>query len=367
MGVGWRQSWKIVSFLWVCAVFSPATAQTPPGEVYKHPERGYSLLIPADARVRHPGGNVDIAIDSDKGFGVILQSANVGANTSISEMAALLEATYLGPEKAWQSKIKQEITLISGLVAFDGYYAGKGARYRVIITRGQINTYTFIFRAREKFFAGFEAEFDQILQNFIPAPGDLPPAPKPVGKGAPEKNGDPSASTSDEGPAVRKFGEQRLGYSIEYDADWIFERPSHEAVMFSGPEGTDAFYATVSIQNVAPPDAETSVQAASMIMDDIRTQFEKEAVDVVFERSGPYIYRREDVFILGREFMVSYGDNERRFKQWSLILPRPEGRVAHIWTYRAPTESFARYLEVAQSMEKSWTITKREGEGDEAR
>ncbi len=339
----------------------PAAAQTPPGETFKHLERGYSLPIPADARARHPGGNVDIAIDSDKGFSVILQSADIRPGASISEMAARLEAAYLGPEKAWQNKLRQDITLLSGLVAFNGYYAGNAARYRVVITRGQINSYTFIFRAREKYFDNFEADFDKILQDFRPAPGDLPTPSAPMAKGdAPKKDG-----AAEDAPTIRKFGEWRLGYSIEYDADWIFERPSPEAVMFSGAEGTDAFFATVSIQNVAPPKADTSAQAASIIMDDIRVQFEKNAVDVVFEGNGPYIYRKDEVFILGREFTVSYSDNEHRFKQWSVVLPRPEGRVAHIWSYRAPIESFERHLGVARNMVQSWTIMDRKGEEDE--
>ncbi|MBT3358441.1 MAG: hypothetical protein HN403_02300 [Rhodospirillales bacterium] len=352
---------RAVSLALVFAAF-PVAAQTPPGETFEHPERRYSLPIPADARARHPGGNVDIAIDSDKGFGVILQSAAVRPGASISEMAATLEAAYLGPDKAWRSKVGQHITLLSGLVAFNGYYAGNGARYRVVITRGQINTYTFVFRAREKFFEGFEKDFDKILQDFKPAPGDMPSPPAQVSAEAPAQE---KPAAAEDGPAVRKFGEWRLGYSIEYDADWIFERPSPEAIMFSGPEGTEAFFATVSIQNVAPPNAETSAQAASMIMDDIRVQFEKDAVDVVFEGDGPYIYRKGDVFILGHEFSVSYSDNQRRFKQWSLVLPRSDGRVAHIWSYRAPIESFARHLQVARNMVQSWTIMDRKGEADE--
>ncbi|MBL6929205.1 MAG: hypothetical protein ISR44_08530 [Rhodospirillales bacterium] len=356
----WR-SLRAVSLVMVIAIL-PAGAQTPPGETFKHPERGYSLPIPADARTRHPGGNVDIAIDSDKGFGVILQSADARPGTSISEMAATLEAAYLGPEKAWRSKVRQDITLLSGLVAFNGYYDGNGARYRVVITRGQVNSYTFIFRAREKFFAGFEAEFDKILQEFQPAPADIPAPSAPTSPDSPAKS---ASGDSQDGPTVRKFGEWRLGYSIEYDIDWIFERPSPEAIMFSGAEGTDAYFATVSVQNVAPPKADTSAQAASMIMDDIRVQFEKEAADVVFEGEGPYIYRKDEVFILGREFTVSYSDNQRRFKQWSLVLPRPEGRVAYLWSYRAPIESFMRHLSLARTMVKSWTIMDRKGETDE--
>ena len=360
MNIVWRRL-GAVSLIVAFASFS-ATAQTPPEETYKHPERGYTLHIPVDARTRHPGGNVDIAIDSDKGFGVILQSADVRPGTSISEMAATLEAAYLGPEKAWSSKVRQDISLLSGLVSFNGYYAGNGARYRVVITRGQVNSYTFIFRAREKFFADFEVDFEKILQDFTPAPADIPAPSAPIGNNTAEI---PASDDSKPKPTVRKFGEWRLGYSIEYDVDWIFERPSPEAVMFSGAEGTDAFFATVSIQNVAPPKAETSAQAASMIMDDIRAQFEKGAAEVVFEGSGPYIYRRDDVFILGREFTVSYSDGQQRFKQWSVVLPRPEGRVAHIWSYRAPIAAFTRHLGIARNMVQSWTIMDRKGEDDE--
>lgn len=346
-----------LSFLIVCGLSAAAAAPTP-GQVYEHPSRKYTVTLPADARLREPGGSVDIAIDSDKGYGIILQSADIGPGTTISEMAATLEATYLGPDKPWTRKVKQEIGLVAGLVAFNGYYDGDGARYRVVITRGQVSSYTFIFRVREQFFEALEPEFDWILQAFHPAPGDVPPTPiapdkaRPV---APVAQGQAGAA-----PKVRRFAERRLGYAVEYDPDWILERPSGEAIMLGGPEGGDAFFATVSIQNVAPPQAETSVQAASMIMDQVRAQFDKQLKDVVFERQGPYIYKRDDVLLLGQELVVTYTQDGQPYRQWSLVVPRPEGKVAYLWSYRAPAAVFARFLPNAEAILKSWAISKNE-------
>lgn len=362
------------------AVAGGAAAQSPNGEIYTHPSRGYSVTIPDKAQIRHPEGNVDIAIDSDKGFGVILQSADAGPNTSISELAAILEAAYLGPDKAWERKVGQEISLVSGLVAFNGYYEGGGASYRVVITRGQDSTYTFVFRSRTDAFNDLATDFDEILLNFRPSPGDLPAAPAPA---ISQKTTSPESANREEesetaalpqaqhpvetGPAIPKFNEPSLGYSVEFDPGWILERPSSDAVMFSGPEGTDSFYATVSIQNVAPPSAETAVQAASLIMDEIRAQFEKDASGVVFEREAPYVFRKDDVLLLGREFVVDYVLNDERFRQWTVVVPRPEGRVAYIWSYRAPSRSFQQYLPVARDMLSSWAITKRANDENASR
>ncbi len=377
-------------------------AEVPPSapKIYTHPTLGYSVAIPGDAKVRIPkdGGNVDIAIDSGKGFGVILQSAPAGPETSISELAAMLEAAYLGPDKAWRQKVGQEVSLVSGLVSFNGYYEGGEASYRVVITRGQANTYTFVFRARTSAFSDLSPDFDTILEGFRPAPDDLPPeapaavaeaeaatetetpsAPEPVLAAPPEVQSkkektlpepspvatapapkpDVAVAPVPAPPTVHSFDERRLGYSLEYDLDWVMERPSENSVMFSGPEGTDAFFATVSIQNVAPPSAESAVQSASLVMDEIRNQFKKDAQGATFEREGPYVFRKEDIFLLGREFMVDYVLNNERFRQWTIIVPRPEGRVTYIWSYRAPRGDFRRFLPMAERILSSWKIFKK--------
>jgi len=361
MGSARLQAWAASLLVLACAAVPAARAEPTAGQTFEHPSRHYTVTIPADARIREPGGTVDIAIDSDKGYGVILQSADIGPGASISEMAATLEAAYLGPDKAWNRKVRQEVTLVAGLVSYNGHYEGEGgASYRVVITRGQINSYTFIFRARTPFFPQMEPEFDWILANFKPAPGDLPPMPIPPGQAKPVAPvGEQAAGPM---PATRRFAERHLGYAVDYDAGWIVERPSAEAVMLSGPEGTDAFFATVSFQNVAPPEAKTAVQAASMAMDDILAQFEKQATDVVFERRGPYIYSKNDMLLLGQEFVVAYVQAEQRYRQWTLVVPRPEsdGAVAHIWSYRAPVDRFDRFRPAAEAILQSWTIVKRE-------
>jgi len=354
---GWTApAWKGVLLLLAYALIPPAHAAPAAGQVYEHPQRKYVLTIPADARLREPGDTVDVAIDSDMGYGVILQTSDAGPDTSISETAAILEAAYLGPGKPWARKIRQEISLIAGMVAFNGHYEGEDARYRVVITRGPVNAYTFIFRTRTEVYGALEPQFDWILNAFRMAPGDMPPtpaAPDPARALAPVEQAAPGAAA-----AVRRFAEHRLGYAIDYDPDWVIERPTGEAVMLSGPEGTDAFYATVTIQNVAPPEAETAVQAASIAMNQIHAQFEKRAKDVNFERQGPYVYKKEEVFLVGHEFTVAYTQGKQAYRQWSVVVPRPEGNVAYVWSYRAPAGQFARYVKTAERILASWVISR---------
>ena len=156
--------------------------------------------------------------------------------------------------------------------------------------------------------------------------------------------------------AVPEFTEPRLGYRISYMPGWIYEMPSDLSVMFSGTDDTDAYWATVSIQNVAPPEAESTMHAVAKIVDQIQMQFAAQAPDVVFDSAGPYVYKREGVFLLGREFFADYDQDGVRFRQWSIVLPRPSGRVAHIWTYRAPFGRFDVYLPIAEAMLRTWTI-----------
>ena len=347
--------WGGALLLLTCGLL-PTAGAAASGQIYEHPQRKYTITVPAGARIREPGETVDIAIDSDKGYGVILQTSDAGPHTSISETAATLEAAYLGPGKPWARKIGQEVSLIAGMVAFNGQYEGEGARYRVVVTRGPVNAYTFIFRSRAETFDALEPEFDWILGAFRMAPGDTPPTPVAPDPAKPVPAVEQAALG--QSPTIRRFTERRLGYAIEYDPEWVLERPSGEAIMLSGPEGTDAFYATVSIQNVAPTNARTAVQAASMAMDQIHAQFEKHAKDVTFERQGPYVYQKDEVFLVGQEFMVAYALGKQAYRQWSVVIPRPEGNVAYVWSYRAPAEQFARHMRTAERMLASWEISR---------
>ena len=67
-------------------------------------------------------------------------------------------------------------------------------------------------------------------------------------------------------------------------------------------------------------------------------------------------YAKGGLILAGRQFVASYEHNGRRFRKWALVLPRPDGEVAHIWSYTAPVEQFDTYRPVAEQMLNSLKI-----------
>ena len=55
------------------------------------------------------------------------------------------------------------------------------------------------------------------------------------------------------GKDIGQFGERDIGYTVAFPGDWTATRLSPAVVLLSGREGTDAYYATVGIQNVHDP------------------------------------------------------------------------------------------------------------------
>lgn len=395
-----RSIWILALSLWTTAAPAADGARQ-----FVHPTRGYVLNVPEGAAIEHRSQGADVEIRAELGWAVVIQTQSAKATIGTSESVARLEDLYLGPGRPWSRKVDLGASVVAGLPAFDAVYDGFGTRFRVVIARGADSEYLFILRTPPERFEAAMQGFRALMDGFRPGPRDmvartdtfirqaaLPPAiPRSrqapqrltAGEGsslahAPGTQPDagpmptippPSAAPVETAvaepepppppPSILEFSEPRLGYVIDYKPDWIYEIPSDSAVMFSGRDDTDAYWATVSIQNVAPPDAESTMHAVSMIVDQLQEQFSTQAPDVVFESAGPYVYHHGAAFLLGREFFAVYGSDGTRYRQWSVVLPRPKGHVAHIWTYRAPAERFDIYLPVAEAMLRSWRIEDR--------
>ena len=154
----------------------------------------------------------------------------------------------------------------------------------------------------------------------------------------------------------KRFAEPGYGYSIQYPGDWVVARSSDNTATFSGKEGTDAFHAIVSIQNVKPPEAKSSAQAAVQAFADLKASLSREANNVIFVGEQPLTYKNENLSLEGRQMVVTYTYAGERFRKWALVLPRPSGTVAHIWSYTAPDARFKTFRPFADAMLKSWTI-----------
>lgn len=320
---------------------APPLTAPKPETTYTHPELGYSLYLPKGAEVTQKEGRNDILIRSRKGYLISVQAGPVAPSIPLRGMTAKLERRYLGPGRIWSRKLAEKETTVAGLPANGSLYEGGSSRARVVIVRGGEKDYVFIFFAPLTAFIELEREFEQVLLGFRPKSwGKTPPARK-------------AAVEKDPKRVSNLFSSPELGYSIQYPGDWIYEKSTPYTLVFSGREGTDAYLATVSVQNVQAP-AGTGGSIASEILDNLKVQLAKGATDVSYFGEGPISLNETGGE--GLEFLVFYKKNGRDFRQWSVVAPRPSGAVAHIWTYSAPADRFELYRKTAETMFRSWKI-----------
>ena len=240
---------------------------------YVHPLKKFTLRVPVGARVIERGKKFDVVIQSPSGYVINVQTGAVNADVSLMGMTARLEATYLGDGKRWSRRLEEGSTTVGGLSARAVLYEGPGIRTRVVVARGRETDFVFMFIAPPGAFDGLVAVFDRVLASFHPAAAEVAVKPGPPPRAAPARPPvAPGAAVRPPLAAVRHFADPEFGFSIDYPRQWIVAKPSAHTVTFSGRQGTEAFYAVVSIQNVEPPSARDSGQAAAAVVSDLKSQ-----------------------------------------------------------------------------------------------
>lgn len=329
---------------------------------YANPQRKYVLLAPSGAKLVDKGGKIDISIQSPKGYAITVQTGDAKHDISLENMAAKLEAMYLGEGKPWSSKISGRSLTVVGLPAREDIYDGGNSLARVVITRGRLTDFVFIFIAPREA-NHLISEFEWVLDNFKPSPNefgqDQPlaalPINPPLGKAKPAST--PAAEPG--GALPRQFTGDGFGFSINYPSDWIVEKPERHVLMFSGPEGTDAYFAVISISNLDQSAAADPMAGATKAAADLKTQINAAASGVQYLQEAPFFFDFNGQKTKGLQFLASYIHDGQKFRKLVFIAPRPKGGIVHIWSYAAPESHFERFKAIAESMWQSWRI----GEG----
>jgi hypothetical protein len=251
----------------------------------------------------------------------------------------------------WSVKLGERATSIGGLPALETGYEGSGTRVRVFIVRGRKTDFVFMFFAPPRIFDKVMPNFDWVLQNFQLASDELPSGQTEPARAAPKPT-PPQASAS----ADRRFSDRELGYAIDYPGDWEMEKPTQFSTIFSGRRGTEAYYATVRIQNVKPQTASGPKQAMVGVLGDLKAKLAAGAAELAYLAEGPFLYDRRGVRLEGHQFMVAYVNEGQRFRQWTVVMPRSSGTVTHIWSYASQDRRFDVFRPVAEEMLRSWTL-----------
>jgi hypothetical protein len=378
------------------------------------------LSVPQGAVAQPGEGPVAVRLTSINGWVITVQTGKFNPTLDLSGMVSRLEERFLGPNRAWNAKLGQRPGGLGGLPGIELAYSGERSRWQVLIARGRLTDFVVFVSAQPDTFTDRGEEIRSVLSSFNPRPEEKPDAPAasvapmpanpalpPAVIKAPEKVppaaapaslpekaslpdkapppektplsvraptpgpasppspapvdasavAPPAKSSVAAAPALAKqFDDPSLGFAVGYPAEWVEERGTDYTVVFAGPPGSEAYYATVAIQNVGPPAAADPVSAANTAFDESRKQIAAAATELTTLWERPYAYDHGGVRLLGREFLVSYRWQDQRFSKWVVVLPNPAHPIAHIFSYTAPEASFPAYRPNAEAMLQSWII-----------
>lgn len=314
---------------------------------YTHP-RGLYVLVPGPlSKVTVQGERQDIVVRSKRGYVLNVQTGDASPDVPLSEMIARLEAESLGPNKPWTRKRSEaEAGLIGGLPARAAIYEGPGSRIKVIILRGRRADFVVMFLAPPHTFDSLLADLDGVLGTFQPAPEEFSASANRQRRAAP-----PVVN-----PGPRPHKDENLGYSLEYPQDWVVSHPTSYSVVIGGHPGGREADATVGIQNVHPPTAATPGEALEAVYGGLRRQLDAPELATAYLGESNWTYAKGGVRLDGMQFLAEYTLQGERIRQTTIVLPRPDAPVAHIWSYQAPHALFQVYWPMAEAMLKSWTL-----------
>ncbi len=329
-------------------VQTPVIGEQGKALLFRHPKQGYLVAIPPGAIVEHRDEVSGIAMKSRKGYLITLQTGVAKKGTPLRELMSKLEQRYLGDGRPWSRKLGEQPTNLAGLKAFEAMYEGAGSMVRVVVTRGRKLDYAFIFIAPPKDFQKLAADFNWVLQSFRPAPS---------GEGGQTSTGEGDGLVEMMAGKVQHLTDNGLGFTIDYPLSWTVERGGGPFVIISGRKGTLAYFATVNIQNVSTPAGVTDItQATQNVVADLKRQLKAADHNVRFPRQGAYVYSRQGVNLHGLQFTVEYERGGKAFRQWTVVLARPDNGIVHVWSYAAPEDRYDRYGAIAGKILESWNI-----------
>jgi hypothetical protein len=329
---------------------------TPPlkkTKTYIHPTRNFTIAVPSGAELIERGKAVQVSIRSRRGYIINIQSGDANSTLSLLEMMAKLEKKYLGMGKPWSHKIAESKFTLAGLDAIKSAYEGAGTRVQVVIARGLKSDLVVIFFAPIENFEKLELEFKWFLTNFIPDPAELSENYK-KSKGIFQK---PSISQSFLF-SLKQFNNSAHGFSIQYPTNWIVSKSIDKTIVSFGSEkGTKEDQIVVSIQNIRIAAARTANDVAEKALTELKKTLSRDTKNFKIIEEKLINFNSGNYKISGRQMITTYSYSGNRYRRWSVLLPRSDDTIAHIWSYTAPELQFMNFRPIADTMLKTLVIS----------
>ena len=154
------------------------------------------------------------------------------------------------------------------------------------------------------------------------------------------------------------FQEEGFGYTIRYPGDWLYEA-SGFTVIFSGKEGTAAYYSTITIQNLASTQMEGGIyENVDSAIGDFKQQLTATGKNIKVYNEKAFVYAMgggEE--LTGKQYIVEFVHQGENLKRLRIVVPRSGGNLFYAWAYTSSIDQYDAYLGVAEAMLDSWVIT----------
>ncbi len=161
------------------------------------------------------------------------------------------------------------------------------------------------------------------------------------------------------------FSDPSLGYRIQYPPDWIWKKDSETTIIFSGKEGTDAYYSTVTIQNLASTEMGGVYRSVDEVIKGIQNQLSQAENSTVTSPEKIDFQAEEGKTVEGKMFLAQYKMQGENFKQVVIVVPRTDGKIFYTFTYTSPVDQYDKFYENADAMFKTWEILPANANGTE--
>ncbi len=161
------------------------------------------------------------------------------------------------------------------------------------------------------------------------------------------------------GNLTNLFYEKWAGYQVRYPSGWVIDRPDKVTVLFAGPKGTDDYYTTVTVQNVASAKYGGTHQNVGSLVSDLKEQFRKSDPNTRFFSEKTFAFTSEDATPVNAiTFSVTYALQGEKFQQWAVIIPRASDLVYHVFFYTSPVKLYERNARTAYDMLQTLRLVK---------
>jgi len=309
------------------------TAHTLLAEWVEDREMNFKINVPRSWQkniLRDGSDKIHVFLSPDQNLAIRIRAFKVARNTGLDLIASLFKTRILG-----------ECEQLAFMDAVVNGYSGKIGAYRGMYNGIKVGA----------------GAFFTIQDGIAYIVWSLTPLDKFQSR---VKESDAITNTftllRDESGSTFTFQSSELGYRIEYPRNWVYTQTKPNIIIFSGAEGTPAYYATVNIQNLASTRMGGRFNTVDDVINHYQGQMLSGASNVTMSKPESFTFESGGKQITGKVFEITYTRDKENFKQLLVIFPRFDQRLFYSFNYTAPVKDYDTYRPIATEMLNTWVI-----------